>query len=66
MAEEKIKILMFACMQCGYAAADLAGVLKIQYNPSIRIIRVPCTGRVDIVHILRGLINGADAVIAAG
>lgn len=53
-------------MQCGYAAADLAGVLKIQYNPSIRIIRVPCTGRIDITHILRGLIDGADAVICVG
>ena len=66
MAEEDIKILMFACMQCGYAAADLAGVLKIQYNPSVRIIRLPCTGRVDITHILRGLVDGADAVICVG
>ena len=53
-------------MQCGYASADLAGVLKIQYNPSVRIVRVPCTGRVDITHILRGLINGADGVICVG
>ena len=66
MDEDKVKILMFACMQCGYAAADLAGVLKLQYNPSIRIIRLPCTGRVDITHILRGLVDGADAVICVG
>ncbi len=66
MSESNIKILMFACMQCGYAAADLAGVLKVQYNPSVRIIRLPCTGRVDIAHILRGLVDGADAVICVG
>ncbi len=66
MPEKRPKILMFACMQCGYAAADLAGTLKIQYNPSIRIIRLPCTGRVDITHLLRGLIDGADAVISVG
>ncbi len=66
MSEKSVKILMFACMQCGYAAADLAGVLKIQYNPSVRIVRVPCTGRVDITHILHGLIDGADAVLCAG
>jgi len=66
LVEEQVKILMFACMQCGYAAADLAGVLKIQYNPSVRIIRVPCTGRIDIIHILRGLVDGADAVISVG
>jgi coenzyme F420-reducing hydrogenase delta subunit len=66
LPEENIKILMFACMQCGYAAADLAGVLKIQYNPSVRIIPLPCTGRVDITHILRGLVDGADAVLCIG
>lgn len=66
MSEKTLKILMFACMQCGYAAADLAGVLKIQYNPSVRIIRVPCTGRIDITHILRGLVDGADAVLVVG
>lgn len=66
MLEEKPKIIMFACMQCGYAAADLAGVLKIQYDPSIRIIRVPCTGRIDITHMLRALVDGADAVVCVG
>ncbi|MHA1379112.1 MAG: hydrogenase iron-sulfur subunit [Candidatus Helarchaeota archaeon] len=57
---------MFACMRCSYAASDLAGTLKLQYNPIVRVIRVPCTGRVDIIHILRGIVNGADAVIVVG
>ncbi len=57
---------MFACMRCSYAASDLAGTLKIQYNPIVRIIRFPCTGRVDIIHLLRGIVDGADAVIVIG
>ncbi len=57
---------MFACMRCSYSAADLAGTLKLQYNPIVRILRLPCTGRVDVNHILRGLVDGADAVISVG
>lgn len=53
-------------MRCSYAASDLAGTLKIQYNPIVRIIRFPCTGRVDIIHLLRGIVDGADAVIVIG
>ena len=59
-------ILMFACTRCSYTASDLAGTLKIQYNPIVRIIRVPCTGRVDIIHLLRGIVHGADAVLTVG
>jgi len=64
--DDRPVVLLFACMRCAYSAADLAGTLKIQYNPIVRIIRLPCTGRVDITHILRGLADGADAVIAVG
>ncbi len=53
-------------MRCSYSAADLAGTLKLQYSPIVRIIRVPCTGRVDVNHMLRGLVKGADAVISVG
>ena len=59
-------ILMFACTRCSYTASDLAGTLKIQYNPIVRIIRVPCTGRVDIIHLLRGIVAGADAILVIG
>jgi coenzyme F420-reducing hydrogenase delta subunit len=53
-------------MRCGYGAADLAGTLKLQYDPRIRIVRYPCTGRVDITHILKGLIEGYDGVMIVG
>ena len=60
------KILAFCCQWCSYAAADLAGNLRIQYPPNVRIIRVPCTGRVDILHLLRSIEDGADGVFVSG
>jgi len=59
-------ILCFACQWCSYAAADLAGVSRIQYPPNVRILRVPCSGRVDVLHILEAFLNGADGVIITG
>jgi heterodisulfide reductase subunit A len=59
-------ILCFACQWCSYGAADLAGVSRIQYPPNIRILRVPCSGRVDVLHLLEAFMNGADGVIVTG
>jgi len=59
-------ILCFACQWCSYGAADLAGVSRIQYPPNIRILRVPCSGRVDVLHILKAFQSGADGVIVTG
>ncbi len=59
-------ILCFACQWCSYGAADLAGVSRIQYPPNIRILRVPCSGRVDVLHVLKAFQNGADGVIITG
>ena len=59
-------ILCFACQWCSYAAADLAGVSRIQYPPNVRILRVPCSGRVDVLHILKAFQSGADGVIITG
>lgn len=59
-------IIGFLCNWCGYAAADLAGVLRLQYPSNIRVIRVPCTGEIDITHILRAFENGGDGVFVAG
>jgi coenzyme F420-reducing hydrogenase delta subunit len=60
------KIIAFCCRYCAYAAADLAGGLRIQYPPNVRIIEVPCTGRVDVVEILHAFERGADGVMVAG
>ena len=60
------KIVAFLCNWCSYAGADLAGISRIQYPPSIRVIRVPCSGRVDPFYILKALQNGADGVLVSG
>ena len=60
------KIVAFLCNWCSYAGADLAGVSRMQYGPNIRVIRVPCSGRVDPNYILKALQNGADGVLVSG
>ena len=60
------KIVAFLCNWCSYAGADLAGVSRLQYGPNIRIIRVPCSGRINPLYILKALQNGADGVLVSG
>jgi len=62
----KPKVVAFLCNWCSYAGADLAGVSRIQYPPNVRIIRVPCSGRINPVFLLRALQNGADGVLVSG
>jgi F420-non-reducing hydrogenase iron-sulfur subunit len=60
------KILAFLCNWCSYAGADLAGVSRFQYPPTIRVIRVMCSGRVDPVFVLKAFENGVDGVLVGG
>lgn len=60
------KILGFLCNWCSYAGADLAGVSRIQYATNIRVIRVMCSGRVDPVFIIDGLLKGLDGILVLG
>ena len=60
------KIIAFLCNWCSYAGADLAGVGRIQYPSSIRVIRVPCSGRINPSFILACLQHGADGVLVCG
>ena len=60
------KIVGFLCNWCSYAGADLAGTSRISYPPHIRIIRVPCSGRVDPLLIIKSFQRGADGVLVAG
>ena len=62
----KPQILGFLCNWCSYAGADLCGVSRYQYPPSIRIIRVMCSGRVDLEFVLRAFANGKDGVFIGG
>jgi F420-non-reducing hydrogenase iron-sulfur subunit len=60
------KILGFLCNWCSYAGADLAGVSRFQYPPTLRIIRVMCSGRVDPVFVLRAFSRRVDGVMVLG
>jgi F420-non-reducing hydrogenase iron-sulfur subunit len=60
------KILAFLCNWCSYAGADLAGVSRFQYPPTIRILRTMCSGRVDPLHMIESLRSGFDGVLVFG
>lgn len=60
------KILAFLCNWCSYAGADLAGVSRLQYGANVRIIRVPCSARINPQFIIKALQNGADGVLVSG
>lgn len=66
MSQDPIQIIAFACEHCAYNAADLAGGLRIQYSPHIKIIQLPCTGRIDTLMVLNALEKGIDGIMVAG
>ena len=60
------RIVAFLCTWCSYAGADLAGVSRLQYPPNVRVIRVPCSGRVESAFIIKALEEGADGILVSG
>jgi F420-non-reducing hydrogenase iron-sulfur subunit len=60
------KIIAFLCNWCSYAGADLAGVSRIQYPPNVRIVRVPCSSRVNPLYIIKSIQHGVDGVLVSG
>jgi F420-non-reducing hydrogenase iron-sulfur subunit len=60
------RILAFACHYCAFAAADLAGVMRLSYPSSVKVIRLPCTGKLDHLYVLRAFVRGLDGVFVAG
>jgi coenzyme F420-reducing hydrogenase delta subunit len=60
------EIVAFCCHHCAYAAADLAGSLRLEYPTSVRVIGLPCSGKVDVLYILRAFEDGTDGVMVAG
>jgi len=60
------RIIAFACHFCAFGAADLAGVMRLSYSPNVKIIRLPCTGKIDHFSILRAFERGIDGVFVAG
>ena len=59
-------IVAFCCHYCAYTAADTAGSQRLAYPPNVKIVRVPCSGKVDALHIMKALEKGADGVYVAG
>ena len=60
------KILALVCTYCTYTAADMAGSMRLQYPPNVRVVKLLCTGRVDINHLLKAFLAGWDAVMVSG
>ncbi|MBI5374713.1 MAG: hydrogenase iron-sulfur subunit [Candidatus Schekmanbacteria bacterium] len=60
------EVIAFCCYYCAFAAADMAGSLRLNYPANVKIIRIPCTGKLDVIYILKAFENGADAVFVAG
>jgi coenzyme F420-reducing hydrogenase delta subunit/ferredoxin len=60
------KIVAFVCNWCTYMGADLAGTTRLEYPPNVRIIRLPCTGRIDFNLIIKAFEIGADSVLISG
>jgi len=60
------KITAFVCNWCTYAGADLAGTSRMEYRPNVRIIKLPCTGRIDPLFIIKAFERGSDAVLVSG
>jgi len=61
-----LNIVAFCCHYCAYAAADMAGSLRMQYPESVKVVKLPCTGKLDVQLILDAFEHGADGVMIAG
>ena len=66
MAEFEPKIVAFVCNWCTYAGADLTGTSRIKYATNVRIVRFPCTGRIDYMLLTKAFASGADGIIVSG
>ena len=60
------KITAFVCNWCTYAGADLAGTTRLKYAGNVRVIKLPCTGRIDFMFLMRAFEQGADGIMVSG
>ncbi|MFH1073581.1 MAG: hydrogenase iron-sulfur subunit [Candidatus Firestonebacteria bacterium] len=63
---KKLNVVGFLCNWCSYAGADMTGLGRNIYPSNIKIIRIPCTGRMDPMMIIEAFHNGADGVLVSG
>lgn len=66
MAAQNLQIVAYCCEHCAYAAADLAGGLRMQYPPQVKAVQLPCTGKMDVLLLLRAFEDGIDGALVAG
>ena len=66
MSEFEPNIVAFLCNWCSYAGADLTGTTRTHYPPTVKVIRVMCTGRVNPLFVAQVLRKGADGVLISG
>lgn len=60
------KIVAFVCNWCTYTGADLAGTSRLQMAANVRVVRLPCTGRIDPLFLVKAFERGADGIIVSG
>ena len=64
MEQERLpEITVFTCIYCGYTSADMAGAIGLQYPADIKVVKLPCTGKMDTIYVLKAFEQGADAVM---
>lgn len=66
LANFEPRIVAFLCHWCTYTGADLAGTTRQQYPPNVRVVHLMCSGAIDVVYVLKALMDGADAVLIGG
>lgn len=66
LSGKELRIVGFLCNWCSYGGADTAGTARATQPTDLRIIRVPCSGRVNPLFVLKALMNGADGVLVSG
>ena len=60
------RIVAFVCNWCTYLGADLAGTTRLEYPANVRIVRLPCSGRIDFNLLIKAFEIGADAILVSG
>ena len=66
MSEPTMQIVAYCCEHCAYAAAVLAGGLRMQYPPEVKIVQLPCSGKLDVLLVLQAFEEGIDGAMVAG
>ena len=66
MNETTLPNVAYSCEHCAYAAADLAGGLRMQYPPDVKVVQLPCTGKLDVLLALQAFESGVDGIMVAG